>query len=91
MAHLLDARRDGGDDQHQGQAHHGPVLPHHRSQVPQILLVSTYREVCDFKEEGEEANEEKNELLEKNPIDMVLNVPEKILILNWTLFLRYVI
>ena len=40
------------------------------------VLVLTYREVCDFKEEGEESNDEKNQLLEKNPVDVVLNVPE---------------
>ena len=38
--------------------------------------ILTYREVCDFKEEGEESNDEKNQLLEKNPVDVVLNVPE---------------
>ena len=40
--------------------------------------ILTYREVCDFKEEGEESNDEKNQLLEKNPVDVVLNVPENI-------------
>ena len=28
FSHLLDAGGDGGDDQHQGEAHHGPVLSH---------------------------------------------------------------
>lgn len=46
-------------------------------QIWSQCLFSTYGEVCDFKEEGKESNNEQNQLLEEYPVDMVLNVPEK--------------
>ena len=45
------------------------------------VLVLTYGEVCDFKEECEESNDEENQLLEKNPVHVVLDVPEQIFLI----------
>ena len=65
---------DGGDDQHEGEADHDPVL-HEDGEVHTVFLpLSTYTEVGNFKEVSEEANHDENHLLQENSKQVELDI-----------------
>ena len=69
---LLDTGRDGGDDQHESEADHHPVL---ESGFVFIIYQGSYLahcEVCDFKQESEKPNSYEDCLLEEHSKYVVL-------------------
>ena len=70
----MNTSSDGGDDQHEGEADHDPVLQEDGEVLTVFPILGTYTEVGYFKEVSEEANQDENHLLQENSKQVELNI-----------------